>query len=170
MSSNFKKVSILNTAYGRPVGDPANPDWGAVINQFDLVLSEVKETQDAVGVKDISEVIDGLADILVTTYGMGHVLGIDLDKVMAEVDRANMSKVCRSMSEVTDTIFHYTERGIDNDNLVYQQVGQDMFVVKTEKACTDNHGTEYSANKVLKNVNWSTPDHSDFATKYRLEQ
>ena len=38
---------------------------------------------------------DAIADVLVTTYGMAHVLGIDADADMATVQASNLSKLCK---------------------------------------------------------------------------
>lgn len=42
---------------------------------------------------DVVEVADALTDINYVTYGAGHCFGVDLDACMAEVQRANMSKL-----------------------------------------------------------------------------
>lgn len=42
---------------------------------------------------DLAAFAKELGDLLVVTYGTGHENGLDLDKVMVEIDRSNMSKL-----------------------------------------------------------------------------
>nr|WP_315984038.1 nucleoside triphosphate pyrophosphohydrolase family protein [Aliamphritea spongicola] len=58
----------------------------------------------------MSEVRDAIADVLVTTYGMAHVLGIDADQDMATVQASNLSKLCKTQEEVEQTLAYYSEK------------------------------------------------------------
>ncbi len=51
------------------------------------------EFADATQRKDIADIADALADIAYVTYGAAVTYGIDLDAVLAEVHRSNMSKL-----------------------------------------------------------------------------
>ncbi len=58
-----------------------------------LIVEELEELCDALDADDIVEVADALADLLYVVSGAGHVFGIDLDAVLEEVQRSNLSKL-----------------------------------------------------------------------------
>jgi predicted HAD superfamily Cof-like phosphohydrolase len=61
--------------------------------RVDLLTEEVEEFIDAVARVDTVAVADALADIVYVAYGSALSWGIDLDAVIREVHRANMSKL-----------------------------------------------------------------------------
>lgn len=71
-----------------PVADPPESDL-----RTQLLAEETQEYYDAVEAKDVVEVADALADIVYVAYGAALTHGIDLDAVLAEVHRSNMSKL-----------------------------------------------------------------------------
>jgi predicted HAD superfamily Cof-like phosphohydrolase len=58
-----------------------------------LLKEEVNEFIEAVGDSDLVGIADALADIVYVVYGTAVTYGIDLDRVLAEVHRSNMSKL-----------------------------------------------------------------------------
>lgn len=58
-----------------------------------LIREEVDELAAAVRKADIVEIADALADIVYVAYGSAVCYGIDLDLVLEEVHRSNMSKL-----------------------------------------------------------------------------
>jgi predicted HAD superfamily Cof-like phosphohydrolase len=58
-----------------------------------LLEEELCEFEDAIEANDLVAVADGLADIAYVLYGTALTFGIDLDAVVAEVHRSNMSKL-----------------------------------------------------------------------------
>jgi predicted HAD superfamily Cof-like phosphohydrolase len=58
-----------------------------------LLEEEVGEFIDAVSDADLIGIADALADIVCVVYGTAITYGIDLDRVMREVHRSNMSKL-----------------------------------------------------------------------------
>lgn len=71
-----------------PVADPAESGL-----RISLLAEEVREYIDAIGQADVVEVADALADIAYVVYGSALAHGIDLDAVLEEVHRSNMSKL-----------------------------------------------------------------------------
>lgn len=61
--------------------------------RLDLLSEEFEEYHDAHYAEDITEMADALADIVYVAYGTALAYGIDLDAVIAEVHRSNMSKL-----------------------------------------------------------------------------
>lgn len=58
-----------------------------------LLREEVEEFADAVERRDLVAIADGLADVVYVAYGSAVTYGIDLDAVVHEVHRSNMSKL-----------------------------------------------------------------------------
>jgi predicted HAD superfamily Cof-like phosphohydrolase len=58
-----------------------------------LLAEEVDEFVDAVAASDLVAIADALADIVYVAYGTAVTYGIDLDLVLGEVHRSNMSKL-----------------------------------------------------------------------------
>ena len=59
----------------------------------DLLAEEVEEYETAVARRDLVGIADALADITYVVYGTALTYGIDLDAVLVEVHRSNMSKL-----------------------------------------------------------------------------
>lgn len=58
-----------------------------------LLDEETAEFADAAARRDLVGMADALADVVYVSYGTALTLGIDLDAVLREVHRANMSKL-----------------------------------------------------------------------------
>lgn len=112
--TNFTDVCAFNELIGNPMGAA---DLRQVRKQLDLIASEFKELSDGVAMLEnasewmasvaeehelseavkardsaVMEIRDGIADVLVTTYGLAHRMGIDADKDMLAVSASNASK------------------------------------------------------------------------------
>ncbi len=61
--------------------------------RVDLLREEVDEYAEAVAAGDLSGLAHELADVVYVAYGTALTYGFDLDAVVAEVHRANMSKL-----------------------------------------------------------------------------
>jgi predicted HAD superfamily Cof-like phosphohydrolase len=59
----------------------------------DLLLEEMAELDTALGARDLVGVADALGDLVYVLYGTALTFGINLDAVMAEVHRSNMTKL-----------------------------------------------------------------------------
>jgi len=152
--SNFTDVSLLNTVFGNLKGDLDSPDWQKAAKQLHLIQEEMAELVEGIETKNVAEVRDAIADVLVTTYGMAHILGIDADADMSAVQASNMSKLCKTEAEIETTLaFYRDEKGLD----VYAGGDLPEAWVKSSKDQTGSDGKFYPANKFLKNTNWFEP-------------
>lgn len=88
-------VAEFHSSFGLPVASVPTTSIPADLRQLrvDLLTEEVREFADATEAKDIVGIADALADILYVTYGAAITYGIDLDAVVREVHRSNMSKL-----------------------------------------------------------------------------
>lgn len=87
-------VREFHVTYGMPVVEtPSHPTSDRVKLRRDLISEEYWEYDRAVEKGDLVNLAQELADILYVVYGAALEYGIDLDAVVAEVHRANMSKL-----------------------------------------------------------------------------
>lgn len=109
----------------------------------DGVLSEDGDNVDKI------EELDALCDIQYVLSGavlaMGH--QNNFDNAFQNVQDSNMSKGCKTIKEVEDTIIHYSEKGVES---YYVRKGDIFIVLRKED------------NKVLKNVNYIATDLKQF--------
>lgn len=120
--SPAKRVREFHETYKQPIyrgGGPTELSEDRRLLRLDLVLEEVKELVEAsgYGIHDVAwndpaaeydktatlrpaanqanviEMADALGDIVYVCYGMALEMGINLDDVIAEIHRSNMSKL-----------------------------------------------------------------------------
>lgn len=142
--TNFKAVSEFNELIGNAKGSATVEQ---IFKQFDLITSEMEELLNGIKMlksanrmivestdvealkfascqqsSAIMEIRDGIADVLVTTYGLAHRMGIDADKDMKAVSASNFSKfyvgteddavdVCKALADSLGLVVELRERG-----------------------------------------------------------
>jgi NTP pyrophosphatase (non-canonical NTP hydrolase) len=148
--SNFQKVIEFNTTFGNPVSTTIQKNLlidqpQMVQSRLNLILEETNELKEAVEKKDMNEIIDALADILVVTYGMGSYLGIDLDKAYDIVHKSNMSKLCNSEEEAKETVEWYKKNESRYDSPNYKQSSDGKYWIVYNE----------STKKILKNIHYN---------------
>lgn len=93
MKSNFDMVADFMKGFGQRIKtEPEWPDHKLLGLRLRLIDEEMGELIDAVNNESMVDVADALSDLLYVVYGMGHAMGIDLDKCFQEVHRSNMTK------------------------------------------------------------------------------
>lgn len=160
--SNFTDVAKLNTLWGNLKGDPLNPNWDKLKSQAKNILDEYNELMDdGIDPRNMTEVRDAICDILVFTYGLAHMAGINVDEDMLAVNLSNLSKFCKNPDELLKTIVHYQNLGVQ----VHAEGCYPEVVVRSSKEQTGNDGKLYQNNKILKCVNWQEPVFKDFSSE-----
>jgi predicted HAD superfamily Cof-like phosphohydrolase len=88
-------VRRFHESFGLPVSPSPTLDVPAELLELRraLLQEELEELTDALSQGDIVSVADALGDVVYVVYGTAVTLGVDLDAVVAEVHRANMSKL-----------------------------------------------------------------------------
>jgi predicted HAD superfamily Cof-like phosphohydrolase len=88
-------VAAFHTAFGLPGNDRPSADVPADVAalRVRLLAEEVEEFAVATDRRDIVGIADALADIVYVAYGAAVTYGIDLDAVLTEVHRSNMTKL-----------------------------------------------------------------------------
>lgn len=83
-------VRRFHQAFDLPIGDDSRTHNAM---RADLIREEAREAADALLAASLPSIAQELADLAYVTYGAALTLGIDLDLAVAEVHRANMSKL-----------------------------------------------------------------------------
>src|SRR5262245_52918208 len=88
-------VGQFHEAFGLPRRSMPGTDVDEDVKKlrFALLEEEVSEYFEAAEAGDVVKIADALADIVYVAYGTAVTYGIDLDAVLAEVHRSNMSKL-----------------------------------------------------------------------------
>lgn len=87
-------VTEFHRTFNHPIGD--SPHWtdaSTVDFRMRLIEEEWKELQDGVASGDLVNVAKEMADMIYVIYGTAITLGVDLNAVLAEVHRSNMTKL-----------------------------------------------------------------------------
>lgn len=94
-SAAMRSVAAFHAAFGLPANSLPTPDVGDELAalRVDLLVEEVSEFADATKRQDIVALADALGDIVYVAYGAAVTYGIDLDAVIMEIHRSNMSKL-----------------------------------------------------------------------------
>lgn len=77
-------------------------EWEALANKVNEMATKLKQGQCRITNLDADAVLDGITDQRVTAVGIGHMLGMDTEGAMAEVDRSNFSKFGRDGQPIFD--------------------------------------------------------------------
>jgi predicted HAD superfamily Cof-like phosphohydrolase len=88
-------VAAFHATFGLPHSDEPTVDIpdGLAALRVRLLAEEVDEFAAATEQRDLVAIADALADIVYVAYGSAITYGIDLDAVLAEVHRSNMTKL-----------------------------------------------------------------------------
>jgi predicted HAD superfamily Cof-like phosphohydrolase len=94
-SNLARAVAAFHEAFGLPQRTRPTVAIGDDLARLrlDLMEEEFGELVRAVEARDLVAIADALADIVYVAYGTALTYGIDLDAVLDEVHRANMSKL-----------------------------------------------------------------------------
>ncbi len=140
-------VAEFHKTFKHPILEtPTIPSKERATLRVALLAEEIDELRDAIKNNDITEVADALCDIqyvlagAILEFGLGEKFKLLFD----EVQRSNMSKVCKSLEEAELTIAHYKK--VESCDAHYEQEGELYLVYRT------------SDHKVLKSVNYSPAD------------
>lgn len=89
------KVREFHEVFGLTVSETPHIPGSKVLVDMrrNILLEEVEELCEASEKDDLVEIADALADIVYIAYGTALTYGIDLDCVLAEVHKSNMSKL-----------------------------------------------------------------------------
>lgn len=157
--SNFEKVQEFNRAFDMAPKEPSNYLAGEIDNlgrleynaflhgcpqliasepklirlRLDLIKEELGELQHAIKENDYVEIRDALADILYVVYGMGDVLGINMDVLVHNNIKFHISNKPENGMKIFKSICTYSNqdetngRPIGMTNWNWIQLYMDLF-------------------------------------------
>ena len=76
--------------------------WQQVSAAMGRLATDLKTGQLAITSVNATEVLDGITDQQVTAIGIGHMLGMDTEGALKEVDRSNFSKFSKDGQPIFD--------------------------------------------------------------------
>ena len=86
-------VTEFHATYKMPIRETPVMDIPARKMRLELIMEEAEEYREAEANDDFIEMADALADLVYVAYGAALEHGIDLDEVLQEVQRSNLSKL-----------------------------------------------------------------------------
>jgi predicted HAD superfamily Cof-like phosphohydrolase len=94
MNAEQKMVLDFHRAFGIEIRErPGLPGLLTSKLRIDLIKEETKEFEEALAIGDLVGAADAIADLLYVVYGAAVTCGMDMEPIMAEVHRSNMTKV-----------------------------------------------------------------------------
>jgi len=143
-------VSEFHDTFNLPILDsPIIPSAERCKLRINLLEEELNELKEAIEENDIIEVIDAFCDIQYVLSGAILEFGFAdvFKKMFDEVQRSNMSKMCKSEEEAIATQKHYEDKDGTPSHIVKKNDG--YLVYRNEDG------------KVLKSVNYSPAELKD---------
>jgi predicted HAD superfamily Cof-like phosphohydrolase len=93
MRSLMRDVAKFHEKFGRPIGStPLLLSKEDTTLRIGLISEEALELIDAMRSGNLTEIADGIADLIYVTVGASLEYGIDADAVWDEVQRSNLTK------------------------------------------------------------------------------
>lgn len=127
---------------------PTIPNQRIVLLREGLIEEENTELSAAATAGDIVEVADALCDTLYVVLGAFTAYGFKpelVEELFDEVQRSNMSKICKTQEEAQSTMFNYATETPSILTSAFEKDGLWIVERKSDK-------------KVLKSINYSEPD------------
>jgi predicted HAD superfamily Cof-like phosphohydrolase len=144
---SLNQVAEFHKTFDAPILEtPQIPSEKRCKLRVSLLAEELKELEEAIDNKDLTEIADALCDLHYVLSGavLEFGLGEKFVALFDEVQRSNMSKACNTLAEAEATVAHYLAK--DNTESEIKEKGGKYLVYRTLD------------NKVLKSINYSPAD------------
>lgn len=86
-------VKEFHETYGQPVRVKPTLDVPERELRMNLIAEEFSELVEAYAADDFTEMVDAWGDLIYVIYGAALTHGVDLNKVLEEIQQSNMSKL-----------------------------------------------------------------------------
>lgn len=107
--TNFQRVTHINHIAGKT----GQSNWQAAEQQLKVIAGEYDEVCEAIAERNLDKLRDGIADLLVTAYGMGSVLGYNVDDDMVSVTSSLMTRFDATSGDAELTKQKYLDVGVE---------------------------------------------------------
>lgn len=160
-------AKLINLRAGRVPESEVSAD--AIINQFNLIESELLEGKLAASIGDLDSVRDAIADITLLALGQqGIIAGLDLAADYRLMCAYNMTRIPKSQEEAERTVIKYKTLGIETAihelelNIPEMGVNEKVFAVRCiNEDQWDVRGEHYPPNKFVKSVEFLEPKYDE---------
>ena len=152
-------AALINLRAGRVAETTVTAD--AVINQFNLIESELLEGKKAAAEGDLNQVRDAVADIVLLAFGQQGVIGgLDLDSDYKRMCAFNMTRIPKTLEEAELTVEKYNKIGIQTQIHPLELNRPDLGLVGTlypvrtidQEQWDTEKGEHFAPNKFVKSV------------------
>ena len=117
LQKHYQEIINFNLQAGNRFEAPKTFEfYKALRNQLKLVQEELTEVVNAVEHQDDVEILDGIADVMVTmawVFELAHQAGFEVDKAMRAVNENNSTKIFKSYIDAAKTAEYYADQGIE---------------------------------------------------------
>ena len=147
---------LINIRAGRVPSH--NPSAQTLINQFNLIESEIEEGKLAAAAADLAGVRDAICDIVLLAMGQqGHINEIDLDADFKRMCAYNMTRIPQTLEEAEATVEKYKKTGVETEiKTIFLNVpgfeGYLYPVICVDRDQWDSKGIHYPPRKFFKSV------------------
>lgn len=147
---------LINIRAGRVPSH--NPSAQTLINQFNLIESEIEEGKLAAAAADLAGVRDAVCDIVLLAMGQqGHINEIDLDADFKRMCAYNMTRIPQTLEEAEATVEKYKKIGVETEiKTIFLNVpgfeGYLYPVICVDRDQWDSKGVHYPPHKFVKSV------------------
>lgn len=144
---------LINLRAGRV--PKSEPEAATIIQQFNLIESELLEGKRAAANGDLTQVRDAIADILLLAAGqMGHIVGLDVNEDYKRMCAYNMTRIPNNIQDAVNTVTKYAKIGIEAEVIDEIVIGDTVLhpVITLDKEQYDVNGEHYPPKKFLKSV------------------
>ncbi len=153
----LSSVAKFHETFDLPVKEtPSIPPSDRCALRINVIEEELNELKEAIAQGDLTEAADAFADLQYVLSGaiLEFGLGARFKALFDEVQRSNMSKVCRTLAEAEATLAHYREEK-QMEGRIVEKDGQYLVY-------------RISDGKVLKSINYSAAQLDDIVRQTAL--
>lgn len=174
MKTAFEKIAHFNNLIGNLAGAATHQQ---LCGQVEMIREEFQELDSAVGLfssferpqgmEPVSassvgyslfvEVRDAIADVLVTTYGLAHRLGIDADADLDAVYASNLSKFVQGDQKAA-TAAHIEVSQRTGLATTLTKTAPGLWAITSSRDQTGKDGKQYPKGKLLKPSTYREPE------------
>ena len=131
----LSEVAKFHQVFDLPIEqNPTIPDAGRCALRLNLLEEELQELREAIENRDLTEVADAFADIQYVLSGAILEFGLAdrFRDIFDEVQRSNMSKVCKTWEEAEATVSRYRMEK-DMEGEIVEKDGQYLVYRKSDR-------------------------------------
>ena len=152
--TNFEKATMINRIAGKI---PEKPTWQHAEQQLKVIRSEFNEIVKAIEERNMDKLRDAIADVCVTAYGMGSIIGFDVDDDYGKVINSLFTRFDETEEDARLTSEKYKQLGVLTYTQRTEVDGRVWFATKSTEDQVGNDGDDYPRDKFVKSHKFHQP-------------